>query len=151
MCIRLLSCGNGFFYGGCQDIYRHLVVSALRNYDICISLAGFNELEIHRFYSLGVAFYYRLHCLPPFYYVPCHHPHQSVIIIGIDEYLDVHLIPEFLASEYEYAFDYYHFGRLDSYCLGPGPGTGDIGIDRFFNAFTGAEHRQMPVEQIKVD
>ena len=68
-------------------------MSSLRDDDVSIALARLDELEIHRLDGLGVPLDHGLHRLSPFENIPCHDSHQSVVVIGVNEYLDVHLVP----------------------------------------------------------
>ena len=80
-------------------------MTSLRNDDVSITLARFNELQVHRFHRLGVSFNDGFHCLASFNYVPGHDSHQSVIIVCIHENLDIHLVAEFLAREHQNTFN----------------------------------------------
>lgn len=95
-------------------------MSALRYYYVSIAFARFDELEVHRLDCFRVPFYDGLYGLASFYDVPGHYPHEPVIIVGIDEYLDIHLVSELCASENKYAFYDDYFRRIDCDGLGLG-------------------------------
>ena len=81
---------------------------------VSISLARFDELEIHRLDRLGVSFDDPVNGLASFYDVTGHHPHEPVVIVSIHEQLDVELFAQFCASEDKYAFHDDYLGRSNT-------------------------------------
>lgn len=126
-------------------------MASLRDNDVRIPLARLDELEVHRLYRLAVALNDLLHGFASLDYVPCHHPHQPVVIIRIHEDLDVHLLSEFLAGKDQDALDDDYLGRVDSDGLGSRPGAGQIGINRLFNPVSLLQFPELLAEEPEVD
>ena len=93
-------------------------MTSLRYNDVSIPLARLDELEIHWLDRLAVALNDLLYGFASLDDVPCHHPHQPVVIIRIHENLDIHLVSELLAGEDQDALDDDYLGRLDGDGLG---------------------------------
>ena len=108
-------------------------MTSLRNYDVSISLAWLDELQIHRLDSLGVTLYDPLCSLASFRYVSGYYPHHPVVIIGIYKELYVHLIAQLRTGEDEYALHDDHISRIDGHSLILGTGTCYVGIDRLLH------------------
>ena len=134
-----------------DNVYCHLVVTSLRDNHVGIPLARLDELEEHRLYRARIALNHGLHGLSAFDDVPCHHAHQSVVIVGIDENLDVHLIPEFGTAENQNALHNYDLSRVYGDGLGLAPRSGDVGIDRLFDRPAGLELLKMTDKKVKVN
>ena len=125
-------------------------MSSLRDDDVCVALARLNELEVHGLDGIGVALDHPVYVLSAFGDVPGHDPHQAVIVIGIDEDLDIHLVAQFLAGEDEDALDDDYISGLHGDGFGLGTRAGYIGIDRLVDGLAGLELRQLLAEEVPV-
>ena len=98
---------------------------SLGNDYIGVALARLYELQIHRLDCPAVSLDYPADILTPFGNVSCHNPHQAVIVVGIDKYLQVELTAELFAGEDEYSFDYDYVCGFDKSGFGLGARTGN--------------------------
>ena len=78
---------------------------ALRDDDVCISLARLHELEVHRLDCAEVLIDHRLHRASPFRDIPLESPNEPRVIVGVDEHLDIHQPPQLGVRIDEDAFD----------------------------------------------
>ena len=125
-------------------------MTSLRDYDVSISFARLDELQIHRLDSLGLSLDYPFCCLASLRYVPGYDSHHSVVIVRIHEQLDVHLVAELRTGEDEDALHDDHICRLYSDCLILGTGTCDVGIDRLLHTPALSELVDMLAEQLEI-
>ena len=114
-------------------------MASLRDDDVRIALGRFYELKVHGLYRLAVMVYGHLDVPSTLCHVTDDDSHKAVVVVRIHEYLDVHLVPEFLACEDQDAFHDDHVSGLhcDSLCLGTG--AGDVGIDRLLDGLSRLE------------
>ena len=71
------------FNGGDKHVDADLIVSALRQYQIGVSLSGFNELQVHGLQGLLVTVYDLAHVPASLHRIPGDDPYQSVIGVRV--------------------------------------------------------------------
>ena len=74
-------------------------MTSLRDDDVCVTLAWFDELKVHRLHCVRVSFDYPLDSLSSLDDISGHDSHQSVVIVCINEDLDVHKLAELRICE----------------------------------------------------
>lgn len=126
-------------------------MSALRNDDICVALAGFNELQVHRLDCVCVVADGSLNGTAALCDVSDYDAHKAVIVVGVYEYLDIHLVAELLAGKDEDSFHYYDFSRLYGHGFGLGPGAGDVGVYRLLDRLALLEFTYLLAQKFPVD
>ena len=80
-------------------------MAALGDDDVGKALAGLDELEVHGLHRAGIALDDPFHVLAALADVAGHDAHEAVVVVGIHENLDVHLVAELLVREDEDALD----------------------------------------------
>ena len=135
-----------------EHVDSGVVMSALRNDDICETLARLDELLVHRFEYALIALDHLLCCTSTLNNITFHHADKTVIGIGIYEDLEVHLLAQTIFTQGHNTLYHNHFLRLDMNRF-LRTRTGNIGIDRLLDRFALFElgdmlGQQSPIEGI---
>ena len=100
-----------------HDFDGLLVVAALRDDEVGIALRGFDELLVHGLEDIAIAVENHLRGASPLYRVALDDADESLVGVGIDEYLQVHEVAKLLFPQGHDAFDDDDLARLDVYGL----------------------------------
>ena len=145
---------EGFLYCIGDDVNGHLVMAALGDDDIGVSLGGLDELQVHRLHGFAVVLDGGFDGTAALGDVADDDAQHAVVVIGVYEDLDVHLVPQFLAGEDEDAFHNYDIVRFYRNGL-RGAGAGDVRVDGLLDGLAAFEFpdllaHQFPVNGIRV-
>jgi hypothetical protein len=86
---------------------------------ICVALAGFNELQVHRLDSRQVLFDDLVQRTPTYMRVALDAPNESDVRVRVYEYFDITQIADTFVDEEKYPVDDDDVGRLDNHVVVP--------------------------------
>jgi hypothetical protein len=95
------------------------VVTAAGDDNICVALAGFNELQVHRLDSRQVLFDDLVQRTPTYMRVALDAPNESDVRVRVYEYFDITQIADTFVDEEKYPVDDDDVGRLDNHVVVP--------------------------------
>ena len=84
------------------------------------------------------------------YYVALYVAYQTLVAVAVDEYLQIHHIPQFLVQKSHYALDYNHRLWLHMHRLGQTVAL-QIGVSGLFDGTSLAQFVDMPYKEFPVE
>lgn len=133
-----------------DDAYALQIVASLRYYYVRVAFGRFYELLVHRLENLQISFHNHRHGTPAVYYVALYVAYQTFVAVAVDEYLQIHHIPQFLVQKSHYALDYNHRLWLHMHRLGQTVAL-QIGVSGLLDGTSLAQFVDMPYKEFPVE
>ena len=92
-----------------------MVFASLWYNEVGVFLGWFDKLLVHGFQHLKVAVYYHFHRAAAFKHVALDVAYQTLVRVGVDEYLKIHHVAQLFVQQRHNALYYYHRARLHVY------------------------------------
>ena len=101
-----------------QNLYTFVVLTTPGYNDVGIFFCWLNKLLMHWFEHILIALYHHVYGTVALYTVALNVSYQSLIIIGVNVYLQVHHVAQFFVDKRHDTLDDNHGARLHVDCLG---------------------------------
>ena len=130
------------------------VVPTLRDDEVCIALGGLDELFMHRLEDVEIAVKHHLCGAPSLYCITLNDANETLVGVGINEYLQVHEVAQLLLPQRHNAFDDDNLARL--YMHGFGQTVADeVAVSRLLDATPLSQSlyllgEEFPVESVRM-
>ena len=129
-----------------QDVYGHLVASALGHDEVGMALARLDELLVHGLEDADIPVHHRLGGASPLQHVALDDADEALVRVGVHKDLEVHHAAQGGVVEGHDAFDDDHLARLDVQRLRQ-PRAGDVVVRGLFDGNVLPKGCQMLAEQ----
>lgn len=90
-----------------------MILSSLRNYEVGILLCRLYKLFVHGLKHFEITADNHVYGAPAFEHVALYVAYQTLIRVGVNKYLQVHHVAQFLVEQSHDAFNDYHRFRLN--------------------------------------